>query len=453
MQAGDLGQPTGVDAISVSESSKEVEMSKIGAGSHIAATATTQGKLAKPPAYRWWILFMNMIAYGMVFVAIQSTNAFYAQIQSGWNLSATEIALITTAFMATYAFTGGVGGMLTSKLGPKKTALIGLGILIVTSALIPVFGQTYAGLIVMRVLQGISGGVMATPCVTSTVMWFPIKQRALANGILLGMLGFGLSVATLIAIPLLAAGFDWIVGVALITMIPSIVIFVLYVLTVRELGTVYPGHQTIAELLPDQEVAKADDSDLPRNLSEARKLSRYWAACIFGFTNGWLAFGFSAFLPTLLTVDMGIDPATASSMIGATFIVTVFSAPLGGIVSDRVFKGSRYQTLIIGFALVVAGLVALPVVPSSMITPVLMVAYGAVSFCLGPFWTIPTELGTPEAAADINGRVTIAACIGNLCTGFLLSLAIDATGTGFAALWICVAIAAIGIVAAFVIKR
>lgn len=419
-----------------------------------ATTQTPVTHLNKAPGYRWWILVMNMLAYGMVFLAIQTTNAYYEQIQGDWNLTATELSLLTMGFMLAYAFSGGLGGRLTTALGAKRAALIGLLVLIVPSALIPFLGTTFWGLVVLRTIQGISGGILATPTITSTLLWFPIKQRGLANGLLLGILGFGLSIATFFAPIMLAAGLTWQWGITLVVVVPSAIIFLLYALTVKEIRDRYPDIESVADLLPQTETHIArDDSGLPGSLKEAMRTKRFWACVIFGFCLCWLVYGFSAFLPTLLTVDLGFSSAETTKMISAAFIVTILSAPFGGIISDLVFGGSRYQTLVIGFGVTAACLVAIPVAPSSSVGMLLILAFGAVNFCIGTFWAIPTEMVKPEAAADTNGRVTLIACCANFLVGPLLSLTIDATASGTAALYICFLVAVLGVACVFVIRR
>ena len=60
------------------------------------STETGQPLLTKAPAYRWWILVMNLLMYSVYYVALNAAAAFGTQIQDSWHLNATALSMMTT---------------------------------------------------------------------------------------------------------------------------------------------------------------------------------------------------------------------------------------------------------------------------------------------------------------------------------------------------------------------
>ena len=215
-----------------------------------APTAAPYARLEKPPAYRWWILVANMLAYGQFFFTVQVVNAFSSTVQAEWHLAAADLALLTTVTLAGYALASGIGGKLEKRFGARRTVVGGIAANVVLGLLFPTAGSAYAGMIVLRFLQGVAGGCIASSVVSSTVLWFPVRQRGLAQGLLMGVLGFGFALASLCAPLLLDAGMAWQFAAAVLVVAPGAAIAAVYAVSVRDLGAVYPGADSLADLLP-----------------------------------------------------------------------------------------------------------------------------------------------------------------------------------------------------------
>ena len=415
-------------------------------------------KLTKAPSFRWWMLIMNMLAYGHFFMTVQCSAAFGSAIQESLGLNATMLSFYTTAIMISFAFFGSVGGKLIVKVGLKNTVLAALAINVVASVLFIFLGATYVPGLILRFCQGIAGGFLAAAAVNSTVMWFPVRQRALANGILLGVLGIGFTFATLGANALLGAGFTWYQGLGLLVAVSGAVIFVLYMLTTKNVSTAYPGVVSIAELLPEEAASAsfASSEKLPSTMGEVRKSPKYWCCALFGFGNAFLVYGFGTFLSSLLVNDLNITGDLITTVISSTFLITIVAAPLGGIISDNVFKGSRYQTLMIAAAITAISLVLIPIVGSASVIVVavlLALAYGSVSMVLGPFWSIPNEMTSPEISGACCGELSMLSNFGGILAAPIFASILDATGTAFICLGICIAVGVISFIASRIIHQ
>lgn len=105
------------------------------------------------------------------------------------------------------------------------------------------------------------------------------------------------------------------------------------------------------------------------------------------------AVGMGTYLPTFLTAQHGLALGPAAWIASITSVIALFSAPAGGILSDRV--GSRKKPYLVGFA---AAIILLPLTGLVSLTGliILVVITGIV---LG---VIPTNIftGAVEAAGD-----------------------------------------------------
>ena len=418
--------------------------------------ASARSRLSKPPAYRWWILVANMLAYGQFFLTVQVVNAFSSTVQDQWHLATADLALLTTVTLAGYALASAAGGKLQALFGARRTVVGGIVVNVLLAALFPtVVGASYEGMMALRFLQGVAGGCIASSVVSSTTLWFPVRQRGLAEGLLMGVLGFGFALASFFAPPLLSTGMSWQFAAAVLVVAPGAIIAIVYATTVRDLGAVYPGTDAVADLLPPDEATAPEETPAarPDTMAQARKQPRFWAAIVVGFVNGWLTYGFATLLPPLLTGNLGFSGDAVASITSATFVITLIASPLGGILSDRVFGGRRWPVLLVGNAVSVVALVAVPFVPHGLVTAVLVIAYASVSLCCGTFWTLPSELVRPSIAAQSTGFITAVANIGSLLTGFALGALIDASASALPDLYLCAALAAVSAVACPVIKQ
>lgn len=420
------------------------------------ASATTK-QLDKAPAFRWWVLIMNLAIYSVFYISLNAAAAFTVQIQDSWGVNVTMLNMLTTTTQLVYVLFCTIGAAWASKLGDKKVVVIAAALLLASSALFPVVGTTYAGAMVLRVFQGAAGGIMSSSVVATTSLWFPLKQRGLASGILMGCIGLGFSITVAGGNILLGLGFDWQSSLALLVCVPGLVITLLYAFTMKNVSDVYPGYYAIADMMPADPAADAkgpavDTSKLPGTMAQARKDKKVLALSTVGFICSWLILGFSAFLASLLINDMHIEGGFVASIMSLTFIAGVIGSIMGGIISDSVFKGSRWQTLVISGLLVVVGLLALLVVHgNAAITVMLMLAYLGANMFMGPLWACVPSIVKAEIAGQTTAFANTITNIGGLIVSPILGIVIDATGTAIPALIICVVLAAVSCIASRII--
>lgn len=419
-------------------------------------------QLEKAPARRWYALLMNALAYGYFFMTINVINSMTGEVQAAFGISITQLTFLTTAVMISFAIVPTMGAQIAAKIGGRKIVTLAIfwNVAVTLLFLIPAVNQSYIATLILRFLHGATGGLMTGTVVGSTPLWFPVRERGIASGLNLGILGVGFAVDHFFSPKLLALGLSWSSTMVVILAIPGIIMGLVYFLTMRDIKDLY-GVYAVADALPPEKTDQASGQSTsetidtrPSTMPEAFRSKIFWATAVYGFVNGWVVYGFTAFLPSILTNDIGIAGATATNIISATFFVTFIASPLGGIISDKVFKGKRYQLLFLGCLLTVATLFTIPYLSSvGTVAIMFILAYGSTSIVCGVFWTVPTEIVQPTISVKSSASVMTVANIGGVIAAPILVSVTSMTGSNMASSYICIALAALAAISALVIKR
>jgi len=89
-----------------------------------------------------------------------------------------------------------LGGALLDKLGPIKVFIGGLILIMVGAFLMPIIGDTYNGMLIIRFLQGFGTGPVMAACIPIAASYFPANERSIATG----AQGFAVSLGIIIGL-------------------------------------------------------------------------------------------------------------------------------------------------------------------------------------------------------------------------------------------------------------
>ena len=162
------------------------------------------------------MLLLNILAYGQFFLTVQIPTVFSSYITADLGVSAMTVSLCGTIILGVFALTGGFGARLVAKFGLKLSICIAIIVNIIGALLILVIGHSFPGYAVCCAIEGLSGGLICGPITTINTYWFPIRERGIASGILLGILGVAFSIDTFFAPKIMASGVAWQTGASLL---------------------------------------------------------------------------------------------------------------------------------------------------------------------------------------------------------------------------------------------
>lgn len=288
--------------------------------------------------------------------------------------------------MSVYAVTGLIlalpAGLIFQKTGPRFTGLLAGGSIII-GALLGALSPNVGGLLASRVIEGAGTSFMAVLAPAIIAQWFPAHRRGTAMGIWSTWVPVG-TVATLLLAPVLVQMAGW-RAVWCFGAVYAIIVTALYLAFIR------PAPPATA---PDgRDASPGTPPDGALSTGQVMRNRNLWLlAAAFAAFNA-AVIGLSSYMPTFLVTQHGLTLGTAALIASLTSLVTIFSAPAGGALSDRI--GSRKKPYLVGFG---AAIVLLPLTGILNLTGLiaLMIVSGLV---LG---VIPTNIfaGAVEAAGD-----------------------------------------------------
>ncbi len=288
--------------------------------------------------------------------------------------------------MSVYAVTGLIlalpAGLIFQKTGPRFTGLLAGGSIIL-GALLGALSPNMGSLLASRVIEGAGTSFMAVLAPAIIAQWFSAHRRGTAMGIWAIWVPVGTALMLLIA-PVLVQTSGW-RAVWWFGAIYAIAITALYLAFVRP-APPFAAADEGAELAMAPQAGGVTFGQVMRNRNVWLLAAAFGAFCAAGI-------GLGTYMPTFLVTQHGLTLGTAALISSIMTLITVFSAPAGGILSDRI--GSRKKPYLVGFA---AAIILLPLTGVLNLAGLilLMIVSGLV------MGVIPTNIfaGAVEAAGD-----------------------------------------------------
>ena len=320
-------------------------------------------------------------------------------------LSVTGAGLLMSVFAVTGLILALPSGLILQRIGARPTGILAGGS-IVLGAVLGALSTGTGGLLASRVIEGIGTSFMAVLAPAIIAQWFVARQRGTAMGVWAAWVPIGTAAMLLIA-PALATPEApgawrsvWWLGAGY-----ALVVTVLYLVFVK------PSPVRAAE------PAMATSQLAVTSTQVLRNRNIWLLAAAFAAFNA-ATIGLGTYMPTFLNAQRGLSLPQAALVSSITTMVVIFSAPAGGILSDKI--GSRKKPYLAGLA---ATIVLLPFVGVLNVTwlLVLVVVNGLV------MGAIPTNIfaAAVEAAGDERqGGVAMAVIMVGQNTGMLLGPAV-----------------------------
>ena len=399
----------------------------------------TQKPTVKVPSYAWVILVVVFLASvaaplnqfkvpPIMTVLIQAFNLNIAS--AGWLMS---IFAITGVILAIPA------GFILQKFGPKTTGLLSVGFVVV-GAVLGAISKSAGFMLFSRFIEGVGMGLVAVVAPAAIAMWFPGETRGTPMGIWATWVPIGNIVMFNIA-PRLAASSGW-QAVWWAGAIYAAITFVLYALLFR-----MPKQEEMAGGPPPE---GGPEGGKPPSLGKAMANTSLWLISFEFMCFNLVFLALSTFYPTFLNTVRNYDLATASFITSITMMITIFTAPLGGFISDRI--GSRKLVIVVPFVLV-ALLFLLPFHVTGWMVPALMILMGIL---VGPiptatFSAVPEVMPSPQLAGIGMAVLALGQNLGMVIGPAIFGPLAASVGWATAG-YLMIPICALGIIAAWLAK-
>jgi NNP family nitrate/nitrite transporter-like MFS transporter len=281
-------------------------------------------------------------------------------------------------------------GLMTDRLGARRTGLAGLAVTLVPLLLGWLWADSMPRLLLVAVLLGVAGASFAAALPLAS-RWYPPRYQGLAMGIA-GAGNSGTALATFFG-PRLAEAYGWhaVFGLALLPVAATLVLF---------------------WFCAKDSPARPAPRPLADYLAVLRQRDTGWFCLFYAVTFGGFV-GLASFLTLFFHDQYQLSRVQAGSF--ATLCVLAGSClrPVGGHLADRVGGIRMLVGLYLGVGLLTAGLAALP--PLAWGTALMFLTMGLLGMGNGAVFQL-VPLRFPRDVGVLTGVVGAAGGVG----GFLL---------------------------------
>lgn len=411
---------------------------------------------------RWWIIILIFVATVINYIDRTAFALLWPEMGKDLGMDNSDYAIMLNVFMATYA----VGKFLSGKLYDTIGTRLGFVVSIVVWSLASAFHAFARGLISLSIVRGLLGLGEAgnwPGAVKSNGEWFPVRERAIAQGIF----NSGASIGNVIApfvIVFLYAQFGW-----KTTYIILGTVGLLWVIPWLFLNKSTPEkHPWVTQEERDLILADRIDKDVKVNDKNSKSLSvgkilsykQSWGVLLCRFFIEPIWWFFAGWMPIYLnkTFELSIEQIAATMWI--SYLMAAAGSIVGGWFSGLLMKNNsvdfaRKVTISLGGLLVFIGFVCIIqfVGENNFMTFIYLaglVLFGF-QFAIGNVQTISSDLFRGPSVGTLAGLAgTVAAVSPMIMNWFIGRITTESYTPAFIAITISVIL---GVLSIFVLIK
>jgi len=386
--------------------------------------------------YAWVILWVAFIASVAAPLAQMKISPIMPVLMQEFGLNAAGAGMLMSVFAITGFILALPAGLIMQRFGVKFTALVATGCVVLGSVL-GATATTSGFMLFTRLIEGVGMGLIGVVAPAVISMWFPPEKRGGPMGIWATWVPVGMVLMFLLA-PAINSAFGW-RAVWWFSAIFAAVAFVLVWLFLK------------APPMPEE--AKGPGGPPPGEAPDMKKAlanKDIWLlGASFGLFNMALI-AISTFYPTFLNTVKGLDMGQASLISAVSMVVVIFSAPLAGILSDKI--GSRKKLFTWPF-IIVAIMMFFPFSVSVPLAVVWMVLMGIIAGAIptATFAATPEIMKSPALAGIGMAVIAVGQNLGQVLGGVLFGALVDSSGWVAAGIWM-VPVLLLGLVCGWLVK-
>ena len=131
---------------------------------------------------RWWIIGLIGLATVINYIDRSALAIMWPGISEDLGMTKTDYGIILNVFMVAYALGQSISGKMYDKIGTKMGYVVSIFVWSLASIL-HAFSRGVMSISLFRVLLGVSEAGNWPGAVKSNAEWFPVKERAIGQGI------------------------------------------------------------------------------------------------------------------------------------------------------------------------------------------------------------------------------------------------------------------------------
>lgn len=407
---------------------------------------------------RWFIIGLIFLATVINYIDRTAFALLWPEMGKDLGMDNSDYAIMLNIFMATYAIGKFASGKLYDVIGTR----LGFTVSIIVWSVASVFHAFARGLVSLTLFRGLLGLGEAgnwPGAVKSNGEWFPVKERAIAQGIF----NAGASIGNVIApfvIVFLYSEYGW-----RSTYIILGVVGILWVIPWLFINKAKPEkHSWITEeekklILKDRITnVKDDNEEKPKGLSikEILKHKEPWGvlSCRFFFEPIW--WFFVGWMPIYLANEFGLN-IKETKTIWISYLMAAAGSILGGMFTSALMKrmsvdAARKITITVGGALVLIAFVCIITLvhQDNFMTFIYLagVALFGFQFAIGNIQTISTDLFSGPSVGTLAGLAGTVAAVSPMIMNWFVG---EITETSYTPAFVAICVSVVlGVLSIFI---
>lgn len=380
-------------------------------------------------ADRRWVLLIPVATVMYLLAFVDRTNISFVLpfMKNDLHLSAADQGFASGIFFVGYLVLQVPGAVLAQRWSAKKTVLLLMvlwGASAAACGLVQSRDQMYAARFVMGICEG---GVQPATLIL-LAKWFPLRDRARANGFWLACLPLSAVIAAPVTGWLLEV-FSWRV-VFLVEGIAPVVWAAVWFFVVadspRQAAWMKAGEATRVE----QQLAADEQRPVttgPARYGDIFRDTKVWGLIAFWFLYNLAFDGFTMWLPTVIKALSGGSAETTGWLTAIPYLLA-----FGGMIAISAASGrliSARWAIVAALTVSAVALAAGQVTGNPVLQFVLLCLAAMVLYIHGPFWALPAVLLRAEVFAVVLGTVNGLGNLGGFVGPYAVGGLVGSTGS------------------------
>jgi MFS family permease len=395
---------------------------------------------------QWLALVMLIVSAVINYLDRAALSIANIEVRQEMGLNATEMGVLLSAFLLSYAFAQLPAGVSVDRVGPRVLLGIGLAIWSVAQG-VTGFVTSFTQFYWARIALGIGEAPQFPTAAKVISNWFHVSRRGLPMATATSA---SPSIGNALAPPILTAlmlGFGW--RVMFITLgVVGVGAALVWFLVYRD-----PEQCATPE---DITYIRSGDTASTSKVTMKQWLRLFrcrttWCMLVGNFGSGYLFWVYYAWLPGFLEIQHHISVAKTGIFASIPPLCGIFGALAGGYVADRL-AGSGYSPILSRKIPIIVGLTGTAVLTVGAAfaqSPGLAIALVSVAVLFSncasaTIWGLVTSAAPPNYVASLGSIQNFGGYLGGACSPVVTGFVVDATGSFVIALFIGAAAAAMG---------
>jgi ACS family hexuronate transporter-like MFS transporter len=385
---------------------------------------------------RWWIITLIGLATVINYIDRSAINIMWPYIYKDFGIAETDnknaLALLTSFFMVAYA----VGQTLTGKLMDSIGTRLGMVFSIAAwscSIALHALAKGLSSFSIFRFFLGLSEAGNWPGATKSNAEWFPVKERAIAQGIF----GAGASLGSVISAPIIATlylAIGWqgtFAGIALLGFI-WIIPWLLINKTTPDKHPWITGKEQQYILDTDNKAANTQQETAVFTWRQLLHFKKTWGIIASRFFIDPIWWLFVTWLPTFLKEQFSFDIKQIGAFAWFPYLLAALGSLAGGYYSSRQIKKgmnavtARRKAVTIGCSIMLVSLITIIFMlnqlkeqPAITIGLISITLFGF-QFLIGNIQTLPSDFFSGKNVGTVAGMGGTAAVLGVLITTWMV---------------------------------